>query len=977
MSSIAQPHAPLGHGHHTARPWRKLPKIDLTAATAPVPTHESIASWPSSTDKGAKPQLLLHLEKTLREHDLAVKRNQATGNATVEQLANLRIIVLQSVFTDMRRSFKVYGPIYSRLGELIDEVSEDLRYMMSENGALRQQYAVAESGVVSVSTAQAANSAKFEAELASRDKKIAELVAEYVDNPQASRRDLQDARKRIDALKEELGNYAQKLESTSGQLVTKNVRCTYLEAEVDEQHHYVFDLRQDLANRDALVKKLECDVEFARLDADKLVAERTAELREVQEEANLLKRQLDDAQRTIAALELHGSPGKRGSGGHGLQNRGAGASDAAEFNWDKLCAATDNPELHQQMPNGDRGKHLRDMNQAERIKHMIGLWRRAKAQLKLADEFILANGLVRDEVRQDFAAICAAAAVEPPQQLAASPKKRSPVQSPPKSPVEASQLTDGGENASPWQAAEVIQLLQRADFNDLSLSRRQAGFVDFAPENSLFSAERWFVPLAGHDGMAASTSTSLVPALQAVTQQLATAASAVVAAQSAAALPSFFAWTHPGPVHGSVLSVADCVDELRQFFGFFRRCRAANQYCLLDEAFGLWLTSTKHTLDPRRRTGFAYSLWYVIESSCSRITASTPLEFIMFLSMWSREAPSDFIDHYAQLEDELRQSFRRRRGKFESITRPALQSVLRRVLTWYDTDDLGALLSAADNTTPYANASEFDEETLFNADGAFLRVLCHNHVCHTISLKNAMRAAIQRINATTAVARAGDGGGVMNDTAAAKKPARRRQSIMASGTTKQGVAAAVAAPMIRYSDAFRALVNVDPEKPRKDTHAMLGRLLGWDLERYGVVAPRAPRPTRRGVTVPASPDASPGADSLEASVAGTPRGDASASARELAVSSGTLADIPDDEALDDPDAETARRKALLTELNERWIDKAHLLHALDLYAERRVTQVPSWPLTRSVGGVSYNIQLSDPPVQTRAPPKKAGKRPMR
>jgi hypothetical protein len=372
-------------------------------------------------------------------------------------------------------------------------------------------------------------------------------------------------------------------------------------------------------------------------------------------------------------------------------------------------------------------------------------------------------------------------------------------------------------------------------------------------------------------------------------------------------------------------------------------------------------------MDPKKRMGFAYSFWHAIESALAVSNESAPLELLLFVSLYTEHLPQDFLEDYDGVVNDLRHAFRRRCAKSASITRAALLTTVRRVLTWYETEDLESLMNAADATMPYAAGATYDESTLFSPAGAFLRTLCLQHMCNVMSIRRALRTAVLKIIATPALA---IHGGAVDSSGALPSPTKpkRRQSV-APGTglgaagrrpTVVGVASSVMASpqsdMIRFSDLFKAVSGVDPDKPKREVYSFLAKALGWDLERYGVLPLSSRPPTRTSVTSPQGG----GEDTSSA-----PYADPTAASMAVLISEDLSEHVPSE--LEGEQQAALRRKALLTELNDRWLRKGDALAAVGRYCCRRLSLIAGFPTVRDLPTSVYGIEPTAAPVAPKVP----------
>jgi hypothetical protein len=363
-------------------------------------------------------------------------------------------------------------------------------------------------------------------------------------------------------------------------------------------------------------------------------------------------------------------------------------------------------------------------------------------------------------------------------------------------------------------------------------------------------------------------------------------------------------------VQGFAISAADLLIYLREALAFHSRARKANPAAAFAETAAMWFAG-KYPMSPARRVGFAYSLWHALEVDCA--SGSATAESAVFIAMFNGDAPPDFLAAAAALRQRLAAGFKVRAEKHGTLSRAALQTMLRRLLPWTEVDDFDALMTAADNSIPFGAVGTFGPD-VFAEHSLFCGALLYLQLCSAVAYRVALLHAVTRVNAAApAAAPDGAAGGFANH-------ARRRASLVNVARTvgevrrtsivlPMPVMGPPAAPPITFGDVVRAVLNVDGDKPRAEIDAFLGRCLGWDLSLYDV-----------GDNLP------PGTD--------------------VAV----------------------MRQSKQKELSDRTLDRARLLQAMGATHEQRVTPVPTWPYMKGQRP-RFGIAVVGAPVPVQPSPK--------
>jgi hypothetical protein len=1019
---------------NAGRPWQPLPPFDPREVGRPVPATDIITRWPSSSvahgsatarTGGAPtvlavmpngsdahlvrpPTLLDHLQRRLRHQrtvaeagvhspsssssqgkvDEGVADRDAAADEAALTHAQAQLAALRDATRELRQHFKTYAPLFDDYDAIIGLAHEQTVALGQVNAALRADYGVAEAGALELATRFKAREAALNVALAEATAELETLKAAQV-GPTSQRREMERLEKNLVDCRARLQRAQAQHEEQASMLVTKSVAIYNMQGDARQSAGVIESLREQVAERDSRLQKLVCENELIRLSAERSVATKDGELTQAQRDLAQCRSDLAAAQRdlreweTDAAAPSGGSPASlagsaaSGGGGGGGRNRGRrkngpGAAVAPEYDWTRLVENKDALDLYEMDAFGEPIRHMADMCEAERIRHVVSQWRRTKGYLKLADEFITAHGLVRDgSLVQDI---------------------------------------DSATGAAEDDGAKVAASITATTFRPLLFPYRLP--TDrLALADALADDELHFVPIACPPGPAYLDATLGVTP-PSIGGSVPTVGSKPQPHPSEAAFtanddPQLASSAGPPPVKGIRLSLADAAEELHEFFAFYRRGRKTNVGLPVHQAFPLWLNTSKYTHDPSRRLGFAYSLWHAVEAATTSVVDAAPIDCLLFVAMYTGDLPPDFLEDFGTLVADLRGTFRRRTARGgSSITRAALQTVIRRVLASYETEELESLMRAADASIPYAAAGTFEEAPLFAGDSPFMRTLCLQHFCGILSIRRAMISAVAKIAGTPASVAAtqqqqqattprNEPGSpslivplskslsAREPRVAVTTPAQPAANTQAQAPAspprngafarKQSVAHLMLSAvqqqqqtgpeLVRYSDVFKALVSVDPDQPKREIHAFLSKALGWDLERYGVMPINAIS-ARNAAAVP--PVATDEADEQSGHV----------SVAAAAAGAATLEDVLRNDLSEaipvDVESEhqaVLRRKALMTELNERWMEKRVAVEAVGRYTCRRVSNVPAFPYVRDLPRTVYGIRETaapPPPVKAKA-----------
>ena len=747
--------------------------------------------------------------------------------------SHLRLGLLSTCLVAMRHGFRAYTHVMKRLEDVVDGAGKDLEHAQKVNDWLQELSASLATHVrdaqsnVQQTEAQQAASLQY---LRTENERLRQV---YVADPAAQKREIQRLEALLERNRVRIETFDLLEDNLNTQLAQRSLKISSLEADVEaltkDGERLTRQVELEKSARNQLAVNFECELRDKDIVLEGLRAD-LARANQRMLDMQAAMRQMDE--RLLSVLTAGTGGGSASGGAHTAQADfsalgayltsaahraavgGGGAAAAgvfatlgsasltlgsasltggsastssrppwdpnrAEFDWTPLCN-NKGIEMYTTDELGQPVTHLSEMPLPERIRHMVGLWRKCQRQLKLADE--AASALAPRPV---YLYLPSHWVVDPKRSDAAATREDSAAE---------------GRLASPPAAVEgsplALQPQRAAQARGVRLNEFTHGAIGASGPMLSHSTEILFHPLTA-GGPSASQSVNLgstdVPVAEAATAAVAngstSASSAATATTNFTGVPTYLIWRGHGAVTGHVMQRSDLAMHLRAFFNLQRACLASNPTASFDACFQAFLT-LQNVHDPSRRISFAYSFLYAVrslatpelngggggpdspslvfagipsaQSHSARRSAAAPEESLrlestlldaqVFVAMMCGSLAVNAVDMCDRWLTELKLFMVRTLGtKHTSMSRQALNTFLKRAIPWLLTDDFAAVLRAADATTLAFSAHGYEPNNVFDEDRAVVPLLRHLFYRNAAGFRAAMCEAFGRVNSGSGI----------------------------------------------------------------------------------------------------------------------------------------------------------------------------------------------------------------------------------